>query len=484
MDLLRDARVSEGDGRLNFARGCNGAASLVLVWIALLLSHATLLGTAADARAAHLERPRPPTSRRQVRWFASNLPETLAMVRAHPRSLSGLYPGFSAAGMHDNGSFAGQHNNGTRQDRQAALPCDNDGNLLAPYPWSATFLPLGLTVEPVVDVSAVALCNGTAHRAIAAMVQCAIHTNITGYMVDFESFGAVRPPAFRGGAADLATIYTDWLRQLGRALHAAGKTLAVCVSDYGILGQYGAGYGASEIDTVMTMATYYNMANSSSHASIGPLRSWKDVRQLWAQWLLVPMLGPSRPPAASTPSCTSALRDASCVEGAGDACELCLEKNYHQLMAANCSRWPCLGPHSSACFTSFEDQYCAPGTLISRSQLSAGIGQMTTVGCGCQNGSKGCCDHITSPLTDKAFAAQPSNFPPPCHSLGSTGNCFFWTQNSLQRFVDWCAARINNVDVYRADFNANGAFERVTTQYYFDILEGFLATPPLPPTSQ
>ena len=41
------------------------------------------------------------------------------------------------------------------------------------------------------------------------------------------------------------------------------------------------------VPQVMTMATYYNMANSSRHASIGPLESWTDVRQLWGQWLLV-----------------------------------------------------------------------------------------------------------------------------------------------------------------------------------------------------
>ena len=86
-------------------------------------------------------------------------------------------------------------------------------------------------------------------------MRCAVETNVTGVMVDFESFGKSRPPGFRGGPADLAAVYVGWLRRLGAALHQQGKTLAVCVSDYGMLGQYGAGFGDPAIDTVMTMAT-------------------------------------------------------------------------------------------------------------------------------------------------------------------------------------------------------------------------------------
>ena len=115
---------------------------------------------------------------RQVRWFVSSLAESLAMVQAHPRkcrlvcavstsaapatsaccrrllppphprhasrlagSLTGLYPGFSAAGVHDNGTFFPSPAGGssTRRDRQASLPCDTQGNLLAPYVWATTF---------------------------------------------------------------------------------------------------------------------------------------------------------------------------------------------------------------------------------------------------------------------------------------------------------------------------------------------------------
>jgi len=160
------------------------------------------------------------------------------------------------------------------------------------------------------------------------------------------------------------------------------------------------------------MATYYNMANSSAHASIGPLVKWSDKRQLWEAWLLTP-------------------------QTAG---------------------WP-----------------TAAG--VSPNVLSAGIGTVTTAGCGCKNGSRGCCDHIPSPLTDKAPAAQPMNFLPECHALGAPGNCFFWTEPDLREFVQWCdsVARIRNVDVYRADFNANSSAMRRTAPFFFSVLSEFLA---------
>ena len=94
-----------------------------------------------------------------------------------------------------------------------------------------------------------------------------------------------------------------------------------------------------------------------------------------------------------------------------------------------------------------------------------------------QERRRGCCDHIPSPLTDKAPAAQPMNFLPECHALGAPGNCFFWTEPDLREFVQWCdsVARIRNVDVYRADFNANSSAMRRTAPFFFSVLSEFLA---------
>jgi len=352
---------------------------------------------------------------RQVRWFQSNLTETLEMVHEPRSSLTGVYPGLHAGSTFDNGSFAPQPL-GPGADRRAALPCDIDGHATGVYAWTAALLPLGLTVEPVIDVSPIALLNGTAGRAIPALVACARATNITGYMLDFESYGPWAHTLAPGqGAAQLAATYTSWLHALGDALHAAGKTLAVCISDYGVLGEYAAGYADPRIDTLMTMATYYNMAPASKNCSICPLHAWEDRRYLWAQWLLLPQAVGARPAA-----------------------------------------------------------------------LSAGVGQVTSRGCGCENGTAGCCDFIPSPLTDKAPAAQPSNYPPGqpagssadgCHGLGCSGNCFFWTEADLADFVQWCAevARVGSIDIYRADFNARGDRSwRTTAAWYFPLLEAFL----------
>jgi hypothetical protein len=338
------------------------------------------------------------------------------MVQAHRHSLTGLYPGFNAASVFDNGSFAPQPV-GPQADRRAALPCDTQGRATRSYPWTETFLPLGLTVEPVIGVSPVALLNGTAHLAIPALVACARATKITGYMLDFETYGPwAHKLAPTKNATALASVYTAWLHELGAALHAAGKRLAVCISDYGVLGEYAAGYADDRIDTLMTMATYYNMAPASRNCSICPMHSWEDRRELWAQWLLLPAAVGARP-----------------------------------------------------------------------SALSAGIGQMTARGCGCENGTAGCCDFIPTPLTDKAPAAQPFNFPPGqpagssaagCHGLGCKGNCFFWTEPDLRQFAQWSAsvARVGSIDVYRTDFNSISGDRswRETAPYYFGVLAEFL----------
>lgn len=128
---------------------------------------------------------------------------------------------------------------------------------------------------------------------------------------------------------------------------------------------------------------------------------------------------------------------------------------------------------------------------VAASRLSAGVGQMTLRGCGCKNGSSArCCDGIPTPLTDKAPAAQPMNYPPGqpagtsdegCHGLGDNGNCFFWTEDDLTEFVLWArgTAKVGGIDVYRSDYNTGGLGDgsawRGTEPYYFEVLEKFLS---------
>ena len=348
---------------------------------------------------------------KQVRWFASNLNATLAMVNAYRGSVTGFYPGFAGAGMDDGGNFLPAYKS-SGPAGQVALPCDASGKALAPYGWATAFRPLGLTLAPLFGVSPIALLNGTADRAIPALVACARATRITGVMANFESYG---PAAHKYAPVKtvfaLASLYTAWAQRLGQALHAANLTLALTISDYGILGEYDAGYASPHIDSLMSMATYYNMAPASPSCAICPLSKWEDRRFLWARWLLDPQA---------------------------------------------------VGVRAGA--------------------MSAGIGQMTVKGCGCKNGTAGCCDFISKPLTDKAPAAQPSNFPAGrpaagCHSLGCNGNCFFWTATDLKEFVAWSAsvAKVGAIDVYPADFNALGAG---TAPYYYEVLAAFLKTTP------
>ena len=79
--------------------------------------------------------------------------------------------------------------------------------------------------------------------------------------------------------------------------------------------------------------------------------------------------------------------------------------------------------------------------------MSAGVGQMTVQGCGCKNGTAGCCDGAGWPahchedhfpaqpgqhcgLVDKAHAGDDWN---DCHALPAhSGECFFWTQPDLE----------------------------------------------------
>ena len=91
------------------------------------------------------------------------------------------------------------------------------------------------------------------------------------------------------------------------------------------------------------------------------------------------------------------------------------------------------------------------------------------------NGTAGCCDGIPRPLTDKAPAAQSLHG---CKALDCPGQCFFWTQPDLEEFVSYAdgTARIQNIDVYRADFDSPGNVSmRTTAPYYFSVLEKFLA---------
>ena len=122
-----------------------------------------------------------------------------------------------------------------------------------------------------------------ADKAIEAIVKCVVSTNLSGLIFDVEDFHG--NPNGRQHAA----LYASWLGRLAEAMHARGKTVGVCVSDWGIL-QYYDLYAAAKLDSMMTMATYYNMAPASENCSLcpEPIKTWTDRSKLWDFWLAQP----------------------------------------------------------------------------------------------------------------------------------------------------------------------------------------------------
>ena len=113
---------------------------------------------------------------RQVRWWSSHIDETVDMVYAHRRSVTGIYPCCGGPSTAANGSFEWD---GT---------CERgSGRATGTSPWVEAMAPLGLTVENAAYVNGVSLQSGAADDAIPAFVRCAVGLNLTGYMFDTES---------------------------------------------------------------------------------------------------------------------------------------------------------------------------------------------------------------------------------------------------------------------------------------------------------
>ena len=216
--------------------------------------------------------PAVPSSGRKVRWWSSHLGETLDLVYQHRDAITGVAPCCHGPSVFANGSF-----------NPGSLPCLGDGRSYGSDTWAHVFTPLGITVEYYSSLDSAALVSGTADGAISAMVRCVVNTNITGLVFDVESFHG------DPGARPQAILYARWLSKLATAMHSAGKTVGVCISDWGML-QYYDLYAAAQLDSMMTMATYYNMAANSSNCSLcpAPIKTWNSREELWRFWLDTP----------------------------------------------------------------------------------------------------------------------------------------------------------------------------------------------------
>jgi hypothetical protein len=355
----------------------------------LLLNSAALCLSVLSSSSAVSTPSRPPArvrstqrqQRRQVRWWSSHLEETIDLAYQHRDAITGVAPCCRGPSVYANGSFD-----------PGGLQCDMEGNAIGIDGWVAAFAPMHITVEWYSQVDTDALLAKTADKAIPAIVNCVVNTNLTGLIFDVEDFHG--DPNGRPHAA----LYSAWLGTLAKAMHTVGKTVGVCVSDWGILRYYDL-YAAAKLDSVMTMATYYNMAAASNNCSLcpAPIKSWTERSSLWDFWLTKPRQ-----------------------EGIADGV------------------------------------------------MSAGVGQMTVDGCGCKNGTAGCCngsgwparcgeDHWPAQrgqqcgLTDKLHAARSFGG---CHAIGDPGQCFFWTQPDLRIFTTWLRTNnITSIDIWRADLS-------------------------------
>ena len=173
---------------------------------------------------------------RQVRWWSSHIDETVDMVYAHRRSVTGIYPCCGGPSTAANGSFEwdGTCERGT-------------GRATGTSSWVEAMAPLGLTVENAAYVNGESLQSGAADDAIPAFVRCAVGLNLTGYMFDTESLNPVG-----GSDEQQAVLYSRWLGKLSAAMRKAGKTVGVTLSDWGLLYEYSL-YAKAEVDHIMTM---------------------------------------------------------------------------------------------------------------------------------------------------------------------------------------------------------------------------------------
>eukprot|EP00041_Stephanoeca_diplocostata_P024513 m.623192 g.623192 ORF g.623192 m.623192 type:complete len:310 (-) comp22544_c1_seq5:1480-2409(-) len=86
------------------------------------------------------------------------------------------------------------------------------------------YYPVLVPISPNTD----ALLANVASHGIATLVHMASSNRFDGYVVDYEPHSNL--------TQEHARAFTDFLTQFRMSLHAQQKTLAVCVSDWGIIG--------------------------------------------------------------------------------------------------------------------------------------------------------------------------------------------------------------------------------------------------------
>eukprot|EP01052_Picozoa_sp_SAG31_P037861 SAG31_NODE_4959_length_2834_cov_2.184644_1_plen_646_part_00 len=197
--------------------------------------------------------------KRQVRWWTNfeNEPQNenamLALIRAHPKSITGVYT-YIGAGQGDSGSFSFGHSAATMN------------NMTWIIEKVALFSKLGISVTPALSFTNASIMSGNALKRVGAVARFAKAAGVSGMMLDFEPATSEIP---------WVRAYAAYVQGFTKAMHGVGLMAEMCVSDWGILDGHflrngtscsGAdcGYGVyaqTGVDVMMSMAGTYFGSN-------------------------------------------------------------------------------------------------------------------------------------------------------------------------------------------------------------------------------
>lgn len=164
--------------------------------------------------------PAAAASNRSVDWWLGSynptyVDENAAFIKSHREDLTGVLHCCRGMVMESNGSLS-------------SATATTDGAFfqdLTAFEVSAGLSPTMIPISPNTE----ALLNGVADKAIPGLVAVAVARGFSGYVVDYEPHANL--------TSTHAKLLGAWLEAMASALHASKKELAVCVSDWGIIGK-------------------------------------------------------------------------------------------------------------------------------------------------------------------------------------------------------------------------------------------------------
>lgn len=189
----------------------------------------------------------PAPQQRQLLWYLGDyslpyVPENQAFIGTHADFVNGVLHCCGGPSVTSNGTMVVP--SATRQlyseltRPEVALKLSPVMLPLSPDPWSVQ--------------------SGQAERAVPALVDLVVQLGVTGLIADYEPHANT--------TATHATGFASFLTALSSALHARGKQLGVCVSDWGIIGpQYYKLLATADADLYVSMCAF---ATPSFHDAV------------------------------------------------------------------------------------------------------------------------------------------------------------------------------------------------------------------------